>query len=559
MASTRKSERTHILTVAVEDYFHSTALNQLVPDRHKERLESRVVQNTERAIDLLDRHNQRATFFVLGTLAEKHPKLVRRIFEAGHEVACKGYVRKLFSEHTEETFKEDVYRSKQAVEGALGRSVHGYRIAQGSIGDSDLWALDILTEAGFKYDSSIYPQGRSVAKNRKLQFPFRHHCEHGSIMEFPLSSLAIGGFSLQVAGGNYVRQLPTQAVSAAIAFWHRRYLSPFNMHFHVWELDADLPQIASAAGLTWIRQYRNLDLMEARLSRILEQYHFTSLAAMQLLVQEVLDHAPEPRARQPVVPMLEPRVDGEKTNISIVVPCFNESLVLSYLDRTLEDVTRSFSPRYNVSFLLVDDCSTDNTWELMQERFGDRDNVTLLRHEQNKGVAGAILTGIRAAKTEIVCSIDADCTYDPAQLADLLDLLGPDVAMVTASPYHRSGRVVGVPQWRLFLSRNLSRLYALTLNHDFATYTACFRAYRKSRVENLTLSDGGFLGVAEMLVQLDLAGEQLAECPATLETRLLGVSKLKTLRTIRGHLRLLMSIPAMRKQITAPVAPSPAD
>ena len=144
--------------------------------------------------------------------------------------------------------------------------------------------------------------------------------------------------------------------------------------------------------------------------------------------------------------------------------------------------------------------------------------------------------------------MDADCTYDPRQLADLVAMLKDDVVMVTASPYHREGHVVGVPSWRLALSRNLSRLYGMVLNHRFATYTACFRAYRRSAVVDIELSNGGFLGVAEMLIKLDLRGYKLAECPATLETRLLGFSKMKTVKTIRGHLGLIAKIPKLKEE-----------
>ena len=143
-------------------------------------------------------------------------------------------------------------------------------------------------------------------------------------------------------------------------------------------------------------------------------------------------------------------------------------------------MSEHFRDRYDVQFVLVNDCSTDDTWEGLQARFGHRSDMQLINHETNQGVAAAIMTGIRAAKTEIVCSIDADCTYDPHQLENLIPMLGDDVAMVTASPYHKDGTVVGVPEWRLFLSRNLSRIYGTLLHHRFATYTACFRAYRKS-------------------------------------------------------------------------------
>lgn len=150
-----------------------------------------------------------------------------------------------------------------------------------------------------------------------------------------------------------------------------------------------------------------------------------------------------------------------------------------------------------------------------------------------------MLTGIRSAHTDIVCSIDCDCTYDPHQLRDMIPKLDDGVAVVTASPYHPSGRVLNVPHWRLFLSRGLSFMYRRLFRQKLYTYTSCFRVYRRSEVSHLELRESGFLGVAEMLVVLDREGKGIVEHPAILEVRLLGQSKMKLMRTIRGHLRLL--------------------
>jgi hypothetical protein len=165
-------------------------------------------------------------------------------------------------------------------------------------------------------------------------------------------------------------------------------------------------------------------------------------------------------------------------------------------------------------------------------------------------VAAAILSGIGRAETEIVCSMDCDCTYDPHQLRSLIPMLTDGVDMVTASPYHREGLVRNVPRWRLFLSKSLSSMYRLVLHHRLATYTSCFRVYRRNAMLGLQVREGGFLGVAEMLGRLDLQGGRIVECPAVLEARLLGHSKMKTLRTILGHLRLLIRLGFARLGLT---------
>ncbi len=199
---------------------------------------------------------------------------------------------------------------------------------------------------------------------------------------------------------------------------------------------------------------------------------------------------------------------------------------------------------YALQFILVDDGSTDGTWDLLESAASDRD--TLLRHQENRGIAAAIMTGIRAADTEIVCSIDADCSYDPVDIEKMVPLLD-GAAMVTASPYHPDGRVVAVPWWRLFLSRNLSRLYSLVLRKKLYTYTSCFRAYRRSKVADMHLDHGDFLGIAELAIRLIRSGEQVVEFPAVLGTRTMGHSKMKILRTVRRQLGLLAAV--VRKRV----------
>ena len=142
--------------------------------------------------------------------------------------------------------------------------------------------------------------------------------------------------------------------------------------------------------------------------------------------------------------------------------------------------------------------------------------------------------------------MDCDCTYDPHELAKMLPLLTEDVDMVTASPYHEKGGVRNVPEWRLFLSKGASWLYRRALRSKLDTYTSCFRVYRRASVVNLQIKEKGFLGVAEMLGRLDLNGGKIIEYPAVLEVRLFGFSKMKTARTIFGHLKLLSQLSKSR-------------
>ena len=236
------------------------------------------------------------------------------------------------------------------------------------------------------------------------------------------------------------------------------------------------------------------------------------------------------------------QTEHRKLGITLVAPCFDEEPVLVHLQKALSDLRIFLGEDYEVHVILVDDGSTDRTWQLLQQLFEPKSYYRLVRHPKNVGVAGAILTGIRAAKTEIVCSIDSDCSYDPRELKNLVPMLTPGVDLVTGSPYHPLGKVDGVLPWRLALSKTASALYRLVLRQKLYTYTSCFRVYRRSVIVNLDLKQTGFLGVAELIGKLDLQGSRIVECPVKLRGRLSGVSKMKTTRVAVGHLYLLCQL-----------------
>ena len=297
---------------------------------------------------------------------------------------------------------------------------------------ADLWMLQVLAESGYSYDSSMRLMLRTYAAEPWRQFPHRTEIAGRPFLEVPLSSLQLLGLHVPIAGGNYFRQFPHPLMRRGVAYWDRHYASPYVMYFHTWELDPDQPRVQGVSLRQQIRQYRNLDKMPAMLRHYLERYRFMSIADF-----FALDPGPEPiRAGTTLEP--EPLVARSGTGlplaarpadpavgVTVVVPCYNEEQSLRYLANTLRSVRRRLAGKYDVSYLFVDDASTDGTWQALHTVFADEPACEFVRHEANRGVAAAILTGIARAGSDIVCSIDCDCTYDPHELGVDDPSLGP--------------------------------------------------------------------------------------------------------------------------------------
>jgi polysaccharide deacetylase family protein (PEP-CTERM system associated) len=266
---------TNALTVDVEDYFHVAAL---APNIHRDSWasrESRVVGNTQKLLAIFEQFDVRGTFFVLGWVAERHPQLVRDIAARGHEIACHGYSHRLVYEQSPEEFYAETLRAKNLLEEITGSAVVGYRAASYSIVRESLWALDILVELGFAYDSSIFPvrHDRYGIPNAE-RVPHRLATLNGkSIVEWPLATARILGCRLPVAGGGYFRLLPYWLSRWGLASINRRELQPFIFYLHPWEVDPEQPRV-SASWLSRFRHYTNLGKCEERLRRLLGEFRF---------------------------------------------------------------------------------------------------------------------------------------------------------------------------------------------------------------------------------------------------------------------------------------------
>ncbi len=268
------------LTFDIEDYFQVTAFDRLVPRTAWTSRESRVCASTDRLLTLLDDVQVKATFFVLGWVAEHHPTLVARIAAAGHEIASHGYGHRLVYELTPAEFREDLRRSRTAIESAAGQVVLGYRAPSYSITEKSLWALDVLIEEGFAYDASIFP----IHHDRygipdAPRHPYRIERAAGTIWEMPPSTVRCFGTNLPVAGGGYFRILPYGWTRWGIARLNAREERPAVFYLHPWEIDPEQPRLG-ARGLSRFRHYRNLRETEPRLRRLLADFRFDTVATM---------------------------------------------------------------------------------------------------------------------------------------------------------------------------------------------------------------------------------------------------------------------------------------
>jgi len=243
--------------------------------------------------------------------------------------------------------------------------------------------------------------------------------------------------------------------------------------------------------------------------------------------------------------------------LSIIVPMFNEVENVPRLRNELLPVLRELAARQAVEVIFVDDGSRDGTDRALRRTFSHRSSdqlrFTAVHHFRNRGLGAALRTGLAAASGEVVMTIDSDGSYDFSEIPALLAYMGPGVDIVTASPYHRDGNVVGVPGSRLILSKGCSLIYRLLVDRRVRTYTSLFRAYRRAVVQNVWFVDDGHQAVAEMLVRGILLGCKVVEYPAVLQRRSVGFSKARVVRTIAAHLRLQFLLFLYRISLKDPV------
>jgi len=262
------------LTVDLEDWYNVHNFSRVIRREDWGNLEPRVERNTETLLGILARRGVKATFFVLGWIAERHPALVRTIDAAGHEIATHGLSHRLLTEMTPNVFADELGRSLDILRGLAGRSVIGFRAPSFSLTRETQWAVDILRRHGVLYDSSVFPT--SVHPDYGLAgSPLSIHSLAGGLQEVPLSCLPLGKINIPFSGGGYFRMLPYSLTRRFFRAFNRK-IGPVVFYIHPWELDPEQPRVGVSASKRF-RHYLNLRKTAPRLDRLLAEFEFTTV------------------------------------------------------------------------------------------------------------------------------------------------------------------------------------------------------------------------------------------------------------------------------------------
>lgn len=260
------------LTVDVEEYFQVTALSERIDRAAWQEYPSRVEENTEAVLQLLADGNVRATFFVLGWIAERFPQLVRQIAGEGHEIASHGMAHVRLPEQTAAEFRADVERTQSILADVSGTAIRGYRAASFSLTPDMTWAYEILGETGHHYSSSVYPMRHDIyGAPDAPRFSFRPIMEL-SITEIPITTLQIGQRRLPCGGGGYFRLLPYAYSRWGLKRINDRERQPAMVYFHPWEIDLAQPRVAGLSTRSRLRHYTNLKRMTPKLRLLLRDF-----------------------------------------------------------------------------------------------------------------------------------------------------------------------------------------------------------------------------------------------------------------------------------------------
>ncbi len=281
------------LSIDVEEYFQVEAFAEIVRPNEWESFTPRVVQNTEKILDLLDRFGVKATFFCLGWVAQRHPGLIKKIAAQGHEVASHGFSHRPLFRLTPKEFRKEIRESKKILEDLSGQEIQGFRAPTYSITRKTLWGLEILAEEGYRYDSSIFPIHHDLYGFPEApRFPFKVRLKGKDLrlIEFPASTVKIGKINWPVAGGGYFRLFPYTLTRIFLSRINVKEDRPFVFYLHPWELDPDQPRIKHAPLKSRFRHYLNLQKTEKKFKRLLSDFRFAPIREIIQNLKSIPEH-----------------------------------------------------------------------------------------------------------------------------------------------------------------------------------------------------------------------------------------------------------------------------
>lgn len=557
----------YIATVDLYDYFDAGATPDKPGRDAFRRGEKRFAEKTNHLLDTLRRFEAHATFFASGWLAEVYPGIMQRIACEGHEIGLVGYTHQPpdCMNGPEELARElrmarDSFR-RIGIDGIVG-----YRSPGRSSARTVPWLRAALKSQGFVYDASDAEDG---GREPESEIEFVPIDRNEAIWQVSRTWLVTETGRAAVGDSSVLMGLTDSDCDLLLNQAITRAGEPFVLRLRLRDLvAAPVARATVAAGRVTDAEDANAfapgvsdESLTERLPAILSRARFVPVAtylrvgavekggtanagdfpASLNAASAVGATATAPRSGGGTE--LRPgRAERVVTGVSFIIPCYNEAASVPALLERLDDLTERAGTRYRFQVIFVDDCSSDNTFEILEHAASGHPDWTVARHRENRGIAAAIETGKGLAKYGIVGSVDADGTYDVREVPHMLALLDEDADMVVASPYHSEGAVEGVPAWRLVPSRVLSFLYRRLLRNKLSTYTACFRFWKAAAVQGISVESDGFLGIVELLVRLDRAGGRIREYPTVLRVRQHGASKLRFFRVMTDHLGLLAKL-----------------
>ncbi len=266
------------LTFDIEDYYQVEAFKDYIRYEEWSQYESRVVENTRKITKILDERHVKATFFILGWVAERFPDMVKSLTDNGHEIATHGYAHQMVYQQLPEVFEDDLTKSIALLEKISEEKVIGYRAPTYSIIEESFWAFDILIKHNLLYDSSIFPINHDrYGVPDSERFPHQIQGKNGrTILEFPLSTLRFWKWNFPIAGGGYLRLFPYRILKLGIQ-WLNRQQQPGIIYLHPWELDPEQPRIPNIPYTTRLRHYINLHSTATKLHRLIRDFEFAPI------------------------------------------------------------------------------------------------------------------------------------------------------------------------------------------------------------------------------------------------------------------------------------------